>query len=131
MIMSDIVKMFQDSPGFCSLKGSSNEAVDQAEETLQLKFAVEYREYLAAFGVATIYGHEFTGICTFPRLNVIDVTIFERLNNPFIPVDWYVVEQANIDDIVIWQSRTGEVYQSNPSTAPIKLSNSLSEYISL
>jgi hypothetical protein len=41
----------------------------------------------------------------------------------------YVVEQANIDGIVIWQSETGEVFQTMPNALPIKISDSLLEYL--
>ena len=84
-----------------------------------LKFSDEYRKYLARYGVASANGHEFTGICASSRLNVVDVTISERINNPNIQMDYYVVEQANIDRIVIWQSQTGEIYQSAPKMKTI------------
>ena len=31
-----------------------------------------------------------------------------------IPEDWYVVEDANIDCIVIWQSSKGLIYMESP-----------------
>jgi hypothetical protein len=129
--MTDFVKKLQVKPDFYSLSGASGALIEEAEKILKLRFSDEYRQYLAAFGVASANGHEFTGICASSRLNVIDVTVFERTSNPEIPMNWYVVEQANIDDIVIWQSGTGEVYQSAPNTVPVKLCESLCDYIEL
>lgn len=129
--MSDIIKRIQTKPNFCMLSGASLEQIEQAEKALSLKFADEYREYLTAFGVASIYGHEFTGICSSSRLNVVSVTISERINNSTASTNWYVVEQANIDGIVIWQSSTGEVWQTVPNKPPEKLCRSLCEYIQL
>ena len=38
--------------------------------------------------------------------------------------------EANIDGIVIWQSTTGEVYQTLPGHSGVKIADSLREYIS-
>jgi len=129
--MSDMVKKLQAKPNFYALDGVSGEQIEQAERALSLKFVDEYREYLAAFGVASACGHELTGICASPRLNVVDVTISERISNPTVPADWYVVEQANIDGIVIWQSCSGEVWQTMSNVPPVKLCESLCEYLKL
>ena len=128
--MSNIVKKLKAQPNFHALSAANIEQIEQAEKALELKFADEYREYLISFGVVSFYGHEFTGICKYPRLNVVDVTICERINNPTIPTDWYVVEQANIDGIVIWQSgSTGEIYQTIPNAPAVKLCGSMCEYL--
>lgn len=49
------------------MQGASDEQVKQAEQKLELQFSGEYCEYLTAFGVVSVYGHEFTGICIFSR----------------------------------------------------------------
>lgn len=72
-----------------------------------------------------------TGICNSPRLNVVDVTICERENNPDVPKYWYVLEQANIDGIVIWQNQKGEVYQTQPCREIKMIANSIVEYITM
>jgi hypothetical protein len=129
--MSDIVKKLRETPDFYSLTGASAENIKLAEEKLNLKFANEYREYLTAFGVASAGIHEFTGICSSSRLDVVLNTISEKNNNSKIPENLYVVEIVNMDDIVIWQSDTGAIYQSVPNISPVKLCNSLCEYIDL
>ena len=129
--MSDIISKLQKKSGFVSLSSAAEEKIIQAEEALNLTFTDEYRKYLTAFSVVSFYGHELTGICSSPRLNVVDVTISERISNPTVPTNWYVVEQANIDGIVVWQSCTGEVWQTMPNAPPVKLYESLCEYFEL
>jgi len=127
--MSDITSVLSALPHFIALKGTDDTSIKNVEATLELQFADEYITYLKAFGVASADGHELTGICTSQRLNVVDVTINERTNNPDVPSDWYVIEQANIDGIVIWQNLKGEVYQTQPCYDSIKIANSIVEYI--
>ena len=43
--------------------------------------------------------------------------------------DKYVIEETNIDGIVIWQSSTGEIFQSNMEGKIKKICDSLIEYI--
>lgn len=105
-------------------------AIEQAEDTLGLTFSKEYREYLLELGEAKAAGREFTGICKAKRLHVVDVTQEERENVP-IPEDWYVVEQANIDGIVIWQDASGAVYQTGPGAKQKRLCKSLAAYLDM
>ena len=56
------------------------------------------------------------------------MTIEERRANGTIPPGWYVVEQANIDGIVIWQSADGLIYQTGPGSSYINTHNSLVDY---
>lgn len=129
--MTGIEQLLSQTRAFRKRSPATLEQINRAETILNLRFSEEYKEYLLAFGAASIFGHEFTGICPSPRLDVVSVTNAERLNHSNIPSNWYVIEQANIDGIVIWQSKTGEIYQSAPHTAPTKLCNSLAEYIQL
>lgn len=129
--MDTFCKTLKSKPDFFSFTCTSVDQIREAENTLNLHFAPEYREYLSTYGVASADGHEFTGICASPRLNVINVTQEEKAETPNIPADWYVVEQAHIDGIVIWQSATGEIYQTRPGARPICLCSSLADYINL
>lgn len=125
----DILSVLKNKPLFQSYKIATTEDILRAEDILSLNFSKEYKKYLRTFGFATYEGHELTGICKAKRLNVIDVTLYERELSPDIPPTWYVIEQLNIDGIVIWQSSTGEIYQTAPNTEPLKICNSLLEYI--
>lgn len=128
MIITDIVKLIQRQPNFYAMNGASEEEIKKAEHTLGLYFATDYRKYIAAFGVASFAGHELTGVCKSKRLCVVDATIEERrVTN--VPSDWYVLEQANIDSIVIWQDSNGFIYQTAPNIKAKRIYNSLSEYI--
>ena len=123
-----IIKLMQEQPAFHARSAASNEEITAVENVLGLRFAQDYREYVATFGAASFAGHELTGICKSDRLNVVTVTMEER-NNMVVPADWYVLEQANIDGIVIWQNFNGEVFRTFPDTPPVRIADSLSEYI--
>ncbi|MDR1208990.1 MAG: SMI1/KNR4 family protein [Clostridiales bacterium] len=98
------------------MKPVSEAEISQVESQLSLKFAADYREYLAEFGVAAADGHEFTGIVASERLNVVNATKSEWKLNPQIPHTLYAVENAGIDGIIIWQDESGQVYQTVPNT---------------
>lgn len=129
--MNEFIKKIKTKPYFISGNGAENFQIVEAENLLNLKFSDEYKHHLLSMGVASADGHEFTGITSIERLNVVNVTSEERKNNPHVPNNLYVIEQANIDGIVIWQSETGEVYQTSPGSKPIRLCCSLCEYIDL
>lgn len=127
----DILAILKKQPLFASYMAGTVDDITKAEEKLNLSFSAEYKRYLLKYGFATYEGHEITGICKAKRLNVVDVTIIEREYTENIPANWYVIEQLNIDGIVIWQSETGEIFQTSPNTEPIKICDSLAEYISM
>ncbi|SDB05008.1 SMI1-KNR4 cell-wall [Ruminococcaceae bacterium FB2012] len=124
----EVIKKYKDS---FDPKRIPQKYITETEASIGLKFSAEFKEYLKTFGIAAVNGHELTGISKSKRLNVVDVTISERGYNPSIPMDWYVVEQANIDGIVIWQNKKGEIFQTIPRADPIKLCDSLAEYIEM
>ena len=115
---------------FIYLKPVSEKEITDAQNELSLSFAPDYKEYLEKFGVASYYGHELTGICPSPRLNVVDVTKRNKNLIDNIPSDWYVIEEANIDDIILWQASSGEVFQTKQGLAA-KVCDNLSEYIEI
>lgn len=127
--MSDIVRIMNMKPNFYALQGATAMEIEGAEQLLGTRFSKEYRDYVSAFGVASFAGHELTGVCKPKRLNVVEVTIEQRSQNPDALCDWYVVEEANIDGIVIWQAPSGSIYQTLPGTNAKKICNSLEEYI--
>lgn len=127
--MSSIIDILRAQHGLLSMQTPSLEQIRQAEASLGVRFAQDYREYISAFGVAAYNGHELTGICASPRLSVVDVTQREREEYATIPADWYVIEQLNIDGIVIWQGADGAIYQTMQGASPQRICGSLSEYI--
>ena len=91
-------------------KGVSAEMVHKAEKELNVSFAEDYREYLLNYGLLMCCGHELTGLGKNERTHVVFVTkqMKELING--IPDNWYVLENANIDGVIIWQDTTGNVY---------------------
>lgn len=126
--MTSVLGVLRNAPDFIGGKGCGEADIRAAEQALGLSFASEYREYLGTFGLACFDGHELTGVCKAPRLNVTDVTRAAWKNCPEAS-GWYVVEQANIDGIVIWQSPSGEIYQTMPGIPARRLCDDLTAYI--
>lgn len=127
--MSEISNAMENLPDFFGLSGASEDQIASAERQLQTRFAEDYRKYLAACGVASVNGHELTGICASARLNVVSVTQEMVSQHPGALPGWYVIEQANIDGIVIWQAPDGTVYQTQPNTEAMQISSGLLAYI--
>ena len=129
--MSEIVKLLSQKKPFLFSGGVSEEQIHEAESKLEVKFAKEYTEYLLAFGTASYYGHELTGICDKnSSINVVDVTLEERNFFANIPKEWYVIEQTHMDGIVIWQDREGYIYKATPQKI-VLIHNSLKEYVEI
>lgn len=105
--------------------------IKEVENALGLKFAKEYKEYLSEFGCASIYGHEFKGICKAARLDVMNVTVEQKTFDAGIPDDWYVIEETHIDGVVIWQNSKGAIYSKAPNVEPERIAKSFSDYIEL
>ena len=128
-MMADLISYMKNMAAFRSRGAATSREISSAESKLQLHFSEEYKKYLSEFGVASVYGHEFTGICSAQRLNVVTVTQEERaisLNaSPFL----YVIEQANIDGVTIWQDEAGNIYQNAYGSAFTKIASSMLEYL--
>ncbi len=127
--MKDFISKLKNAPNFRMIGEMTKGRIDESQKELGVNFSKDYYTYLQNCGCASFNGHELTGICNIPRLNVVDVTIGEMSSNPQISQNLYFVEQANIDGMVIWQSASGEIYQSLPGKELIKIANSLSDYI--
>ncbi|MCM1104129.1 MAG: SMI1/KNR4 family protein [Clostridium sp.] len=126
--MENFCELLKKSEDFVSVNGAEEAEITVAEEALSLRFAKDYREYLAAYGAASANGHEFTGVIKSARLNVVDVTKRERERNAHASNAFYVVEECLIDGIIIWQTATGEVFQSVGNGGLKKVYDSLADY---
>lgn len=127
--MNEILNTMKNLPDYFGLSGASQEQIASAEQQLHTCFAEDYRKYLSACGVASVNGHELTGICASARLNVVSVTQEMVSQHPGALPGWYVIEQANIDGIVIWQAPDGTVYQTQPNMEAVRISSGLLAYI--
>jgi len=123
---SDVIK---NKPNLYLGKGVKEVEIESAERDLKLCFNKEYKMYLLHYGLISYDNHELTGLCNSQRLNVVYVTKEEKEYNPQVSSDMYVIEQTNIDGIVIWQNSKGVIFQTCPNLPPVKIANSLSEYI--
>lgn len=127
--MKDIIEVINSIEDVIHGNEVKDSDITKAESKLGVKFSDDYRRYIKAFGCMMIGSREFTGISKLSNYDVVEITISQRSYFPDIPINWYVIEQLNIDEIVVWQSNTGEIYQTAPNTEPKKISDSLSEYI--
>lgn len=127
--MANIVNIIKSMPDYIGSNGRTEEEIQQAEEMLGITFAKEYRKYLEEIGLACFDGREFTGLTSTARLDVVSVTKEKREQFGKATLSCYVVEEANIYGIVIWQSSDGTIYQTAPNTKSKKIAESLSEYI--
>ena len=127
--MNDIIKVINSKDGVIHGKETNENEIKQAELELGLRFADDYRNYIKQFGCMVIGSREITGISSQENYNVVSTTKAQRNYNKNIPENSYVIEQLNIDGIIIWQSSNGEVFQTSPNTAPMKIADSLVEYI--
>ena len=129
--MSSIESVLSEMHGLISNGSATKEEIAKAEGALGVIFAKDYNEYLARFGCASFIGHELTGIIESQRLNVIAATMRNRSLYGSLPRDWYVIEEANLDDIVIWQAPDQKIYQTAMNKSPVKIAENLAEYIQM
>jgi len=125
----DLLSLINNQPYLYKGNQINIETIRYYEEEMRLSFSEDYKIYLCTFGFVTFEGHELTGICDIERLNVLSVTIEEKALNNNIPDNYYVIEQTHYDAIVIWQDQTGAVYQTAGDSEPVKIYDSLSDYI--
>lgn len=125
----DIVKLIQSKTDRMTYSPTSLDLIRQAEKELNVLFAKDYVDYVLSFGIAIFDGHELTGICDKKRLDVVRNTMEERELNPSVPDDWYVIENTGVDGIIIWQDKTGKIYQSMLNGQKEYIANSLVEYL--
>lgn len=126
--MKNIIDVLRSMPDFIGSNGRSKEEIELAETMLEVAFARDYRNYLEEIGLACFDGHELTGLTKTERLNVVTVTMEQRERFGKIASTWYVIEEANIYGIVIWQDTEGFVYEAASNAKVKKVADSLSEY---
>ena len=126
----ELLAFLKDYDDIISGKSKSEMDVQSCEKKLGVTFSEDYRQCIMKYGFIMVNGHEIAGISSESNLNVVELTQIERekKKNLKIPADWYVIENLQIDDVYIWQSSTGEIFQTTP-TEMRKLGDSLKEYI--
>ena len=127
--MYNVIEFLQSKGELLTGKVVSKEDVEKIEEQLGVSFANDYKKIVRTYGFVCVDGHEITGITNAKRLNVYEVTIKERNNVACDMSEMYVIEQTHIDDIVIWQSASGEVFQTNGNHESVKIADSIINYL--
>lgn len=127
--MANIIEVLKSMPDYIGSDGRTEEEIDKAEKVLGISFAKDYREYLKEIGLACFDGHELTGLTKTDRLNVVSVTKEQREQIGKVASSWYVIEEAGIDGIIIWQGSDGTVYETAPNSKSKMIAKSLAEYI--
>ncbi len=111
------------------LAPASIEDVSEAEKKLSLEFADEYKEYLLSFGAVWSDIIALSGIIDDEDYEVVALTNKLRLMNPQVPLGFYAIEDVGVDGLVIWQDKTGAVFQSIPHHNPVKVFDNLSCFL--
>ncbi len=127
--MTRIIQAIKSLKDLLPLKSATEIQINDAEKQLGTKFSSEYREYLCEFGAIMADGIELSGIAKSEHRNVVSLTKKEWELNPKIPHTMYVVENAGVDGIIIWQDTNGQIYRSYPGVEPKRIASSLAEYI--
>ncbi len=127
--MSNIIAAIQKLPGMESGTPAGAEEIRTAEEELHLHFAEEYKEYLSVFGAVCSDIIAVSGLCEDEDYAVVELTKKLRSIQANIPLDFYAIEDVGVDGLVIWQDKTGTVYQSIPNYDPVRIFDSLSDFL--
>lgn len=127
--MYNIINYLQSKGELLTGKAVDEVEIGKVEEQIGVRFANDYRKIISTYGFVCVDGHEITGITNAKRLNVYEVTMKERESMKSDISGLYVIEQANIDDIVIWQSASGVVFQTIGGFAPEKIADDIIDYL--
>lgn len=128
MTMSELIEVMRSKPNFYAEKGVSVIQIEQAEKLLGLKFSLDFKDCLREFGAVSVGGHELTGFSADKNLDVVETTRKNWQKNN-VGKNLYVIEEAHIDGVVIWQDAEGVVYETTPNSKAKKIAESLLEYI--
>lgn len=127
--MSNIIEIIKTLPKMSGYTPASKIEISNAEIQLCLNFAEEYKIYLAEFGEASAKGIELTGIINAEYINVVSATKEKWKLYPQVEHNLYVIEDTLVDGIVIWQDSSGTVYQTTPNSEPVKIAESMAQYL--
>ena len=127
--MATIVQTINSLPKLLKMTPAESKDITEAELKLRVSFAGEYKDYVLAFGAILADGIELTGIAKSEHRDVVSVTNMARKLNPDVPKTMYVVEDTGVDGIVVWQDKSGAIYQTSPNAEPKEIAKTLTEYI--
>lgn len=103
--------------------------VEKAEKELGLSFAEDYRALALEYGAISYRGHNLSGLSPYPGNDVVTLTKEHRAFFSEVPGDFYVLEEAHLDGMVIWQDSDGKIYLTQPGAEPKQVCDCLYDYI--
>ena len=127
--MNNVIDTINSLPEMLSLKPANDIQITDAELQLRVRFSDEYKVYLKEFGAVMADGIELSGIAKSEHRSVVAMTKQERELNPKVPNNMYVIENTHLDGVIIWQDSNGKVYRTQPNKEPVKISDSMVDYI--
>ena len=71
-----------------------------------------------------------TGFSDDEALDVVKATLKNLKKNQNVKTPLYVIEETHMDGIVIWQTASGEIFQTKYKGSPEKIFDSLIKYVS-
>jgi hypothetical protein len=107
----------------------SNKEIEKTESILSLRFAEDFKEYLSMFGHIYIKNIEIATIVGDTGIDIINMTKKVRCLNNRLPIDLYAIANMGINNIYYLQNQQGCVYIIYGNSEPIKVANSLYEFL--
>lgn len=108
--------------------GISSKLIQNAETTLNLNIAPEYKSVLEKYGSLFVKGEEFLGIDN-ENYDIVKATQEARTSDEKLPKNVYVIENTAIEGILIVQSSAGEIFSYQPNSKLQLLASSLEDYL--
>ncbi len=110
--------------------GVSAAEIEKAENELGVRFAHEYKEYLAEFGTVMLEKVDLFGLNSSARLDVVKNTLRVR-ESIKLSSDVYCIESLGIEGYVTVQKTNGELYIVDEKGNERFFMSSLAEYVRL
>ena len=123
-----VVDKIREIPDILYIGFTKEPAILDAEMELGIEFPQAYLNYLRAFGSVNLCGHQLTGLRVEGMGNVVTATEYERISNPNMPFNMFVLENVGIDGMAIVMDLDGAVFLLQHETLR-RIADSLSEYI--
>lgn len=108
--------------------GISSELIENAESTLSLSIAPEYKAILEQYGSLSVKGEEFLGIDS-NNYDMVRATKEARLSDKNLPNDVYVIENTAIEGILIVQNSSGSIFTYQPNNKLELVARSFNDYL--
>ena len=108
--------------------GVSVDIIEEAEKTLSVTFANEYKDILTNYGFLFVKGEEFLGLDS-NSYDIVKATLEARDEYVDFPTGMYVIENIAIDGILLIQDATGNIYFFQTNSPLQKVKSSICEYL--